>query len=245
MNVLKMPFFYGVIFLSLSLFSPSVLCADEPEKNAPEASMTIESEPVEKVEEKTPETLKKPNKVKYKKHQEIPYLIITSNYEIPYLLVAAAQKDKNIPYLLIPADTPLPSPETVLTFNSKRENSHYSMDIQAVHLSKFIAYLRPRNVIILGDDEYVSEIYRMAVPSRINRIEIDDSDWKINVLKLANQIHSRSVYKAYANYMNSLKNARKTAAPAVDNKDTESNTGNPEIRKEKEVSPVSDNKTEE
>ena len=131
----------------------------------------------------------------YKYNHPIRNLILTSNYEIPALLAETAREENDVPYLLIPANLPCPASDTAIRFGGGKAKNDFT--IPAEHLSKFIAYLRPQNVIILGNREYVSDIYRSAVPGRINVIEMDDTDWKINALKLRDQLRSPEVYKAY------------------------------------------------
>ena len=226
MNIVKIPF---CMILAVSAFftMPFISLADDVKENnrsaVPEAKTEQTENEKSASDKNTSETVSAStakvdqSKIKYKKHKNIPYLILTANYEIPHLLAKTAQDEKNVPFLLIPASTPLPSPETVITFNSKRDTIRYSMNIQALHLSKFIAYLRPRNVIILGNDEYISEIYKIAVPRQINVIEICDKDWKINALKLSNQLRSSEVYKSYNDYVTALvkKGSAEKTAPAV------------------------------
>ena len=122
----------------------------------------------------------------YRKHKPIPYLVIVANYRIPRKVIAEyLRSDFDVPYILLPSDSGKPSKDDQLYFSGgKKSSDELEVAFPAVQLSRFIAYLRPETVIILGDDSYINPVYRLAVPENIRKVEFDDSEWKLNAVRL-------------------------------------------------------------
>ena len=122
----------------------------------------------------------------YRKHKPLPYLVIVANYRIPRKVIAEyLRSDFDIPYILLPSDSGKPSKDDQLYFSGgKKSSDELEVAFPALQLSRFIAYLRPETVIILGDDSYINPVYRLAVPENIRKVEFDDSEWKLNAVRL-------------------------------------------------------------
>ena len=121
----------------------------------------------------------------YRKHKPIPYLVIVANYRIPRKVIAEyLRSDFDIPYILLPSDSGKPSKDDQLYFSGGKKSGELEVAFPALQLSRFIAYLRPETVIILGDDSYINPVYRLAVPENIRKVEFDDSEWKLNAVRL-------------------------------------------------------------
>ena len=122
----------------------------------------------------------------YRKHKPIPYLVIVANYRIPRKVIAEyLRSDFDIPYILLPSDSGKPSKDDQLYFSGgKKSSDELEVAFPALQLSRFIAYLRPETVIILGDDSYSNPVYRLAVPENIRKVEFSDSEWKLNAVRL-------------------------------------------------------------
>ena len=122
----------------------------------------------------------------YRKHKPLPYLVIVANYRIPRKVIAEyLRSDFDIPYILLPSDSGKPSKDDQLYFSGgKKSSDELEVAFPALQLSRFIAYLRPETVIILGDDSYINPVYRLAVPENIRKVEFNDSEWKLNAVRL-------------------------------------------------------------
>ena len=122
----------------------------------------------------------------YRKHKPIPYLVIVANYRIPRKVIAEyLRSDYDIPYILLPSDSGKPSKDDQLFFSGgKKSSGELEVAFPALQLSRFIAYLRPETVIILGDDSYINPVYRLAVPEKTRKVEFSDSEWKVNAVRL-------------------------------------------------------------
>jgi len=154
---------------------------------------------------------KRPN---YKSSRLIPYLIITANYKVPAILVQTARRDLKVPYVVIIDDARQPNSETRAVFFPPKASK--PVNILAKDLSKLLAYLRVRDVIILGNSDYVPSYYAMAVPSCSRTLMITDPDWKVNAYKLDNILNTNKISQAYRGYINSLEAERKAKREAFE-----------------------------
>ena len=199
------------------LFALSSLTADDaaaqpaPEAAAPapavEAEPTVQPaavgepapDPASTVNEKEDVAEKKAEKKPvYKASKLIPYLILTSNYATPIFLAETAQKKTKCPVIVVPEALPFPEKGTLLTVRMPGDET---VMIRAEDLSRFLAYLRPRNVIILGNSDVVPPIYSLAVPSGSKLIQVNDRAWKVNAIRLDDLLNtSPSIYHAYRTY---------------------------------------------
>ena len=122
----------------------------------------------------------------YKKHKPLPVLLIVANYRIPRKVIAEYLRGEyDVPYILLPSDPGKPSKDDQVYFSGGRKNSgDLEVALPAAQLSRFIAYLRPETVIILGDDSYINPVYRLAVPDSIRKVEFSSPEWKVNTVRL-------------------------------------------------------------
>ena len=190
---------------------PAPEAAPAPETAAPapvvEAEPTVQPaavgepapDPASTVNEKEDVAEKKAEKKPvYKASKLIPYLILTSNYATPLFLAETAQKKTKCPVIVVPEALPFPEKGTLLTVRMPGDET---VMIRAEDLSRFLAYLRPRNVIILGNSDVVPPIYSLAVPSGSKLIQVNDRAWKVNAIRLDDLLNtSPSIYHAYRTY---------------------------------------------
>ena len=122
----------------------------------------------------------------YKKHKPLPFLLIVANYRIPRKVIAEyLRTEYDVPYILLPSNPGKPSKDDQVYFSGGRSSSgEVEVALPAPQLSRFIAYLRPETVIILGDDSYINPVYRLAVPDSVRKVEFANDEWKVNTVRL-------------------------------------------------------------
>ena len=122
----------------------------------------------------------------YKTHKPLPVLLVVANYRIPRKVIAEyLRTEYDVPYILLPSDPGKPSKDDQVFFSGGKKNSgEHEVALPAAQLSRFIAYLRPETVIILGDDSYINPVYRLAVPDSIRKVEFSSPEWKVNTVRL-------------------------------------------------------------
>jgi len=122
----------------------------------------------------------------YKKHKPLPFLLIVANYRIPRKVIAEYLRTKyDVPYILLPSNPGRPSKDDQVYFSGGRNSAgEIEVALPAPQLSRFIAYLRPETVIILGDESYINPVYRLAVPESVRMVEFSNAEWKVNTVRL-------------------------------------------------------------
>ena len=140
-----------------------------------------------------------PRQVKYRKNVPIKFVMITSNYPTARFLADQAREKANCTIIIVPEGLPFPERGTLLTVIPARADDAFS--IRAEHLSRFLAYLRPLNIIMLGNDKVLPPFYRPAIPSTSNVINVTDTAWHVNAQILDNLFNTnQSLYKSYSRY---------------------------------------------
>ena len=146
----------------------------------------------------------------YRKHKPLPYLVVVANYRIPRKVIAEyLRADFDIPYILLPSDAGKPSKDDQLYFSGGKKSGELEVAFPALQLSRFIAYLRPETVIILGDDSYINPVYRLAVPENIRKVEFSDSEWKVNAVRLDEFFRKTKKTDVSEHYLEFLQNQDK------------------------------------
>ena len=148
----------------------------------------------------------------YKKHKPIPFLLIVSNYRIPRKVIAEyLRTEYDVPYILLPSDPGKPSKDDMVFFSGgKRNSAGAEVALPAPQLSRFLAYLRPDTVIILGDDSYINPVYRLAVPDSVRKVEFSNPEWKVNTVRLDEFFKKTLKTDVSGRYLDFLQNQGKT-----------------------------------
>ena len=132
-----------------------------------------------------------PSQTKYRKNVPIKFVMITSNYPTARFLADQSREKANCTIIVVPEGLPFPERGTLLTVIPARSDDAFS--IRAEHLSRVLAYLRPLNVIMLGNDKVLPPFYRPAIPSSCNVINVTDTAWHVNAQILDNLFNTRSI----------------------------------------------------
>ena len=135
----------------------------------------------------------------YKISRLIPYVLIVTNYGIPRFLAEYCCKNLNIPYLMIVDKTPSPYANARIALCLPKAKE--PIWLTAKDLSRLLAYMRPREVILLGDADFMPTYYRKAVPETSRMFVVNDTDWSENTLRLSSIIRADRLKKAYRDYI--------------------------------------------
>jgi hypothetical protein len=133
--------------------------------------------------------------------RDVITLIITSNYKHPLVIAQLLQDETKQPYLLLPAIN-----GKGIFFNPPRERSEEALEINEVNLGRFISFLNPKEIVILGNRQYVSEKYRKMIAKDIPVITIEGNDWQKIADRVSILLDARNVaydYKKLGQELNS------------------------------------------
>jgi hypothetical protein len=124
-------------------------------------------------------------------------LIITANYAKPRLLAELVQMKKNHPILLISPEQNgdqifyMPEyPDARLIPNDK--------------LIDFLAVLSPKQIVVLGDENYVPTSYVKTIRNRYPLVLITGEDWVKNAKALADTVDYSKLVDLYREYLGQL-----------------------------------------
>lgn len=103
-------------------------------------------------------------------------LVITGNYQHPLALAQLMQTENRQPYLLVPAKETGDKAIFFCPANTRR----VAMEIQEADLHRFVEFLNPKQIIILGDTRYVPAKYEPVLANKIPILRITSDDWRKN-----------------------------------------------------------------
>ena len=166
--------------------------AKAQEAEAPATKSCPQKAKTEQAGTVTVERISTPGDVKYKKGIRIPNLILTADYRSPATLAEIARRDSHVMYILLPTEY---SPEQkIMVYPPKIEDA---FELPEAELSRFLAFVNPKRVILLGGTEVIPPKYRLAVGAKTERAEIEDLNWNINAIVLGNLLMDRSMLQKF------------------------------------------------
>ena len=133
--------------------------------------------------------------------RDVITLIITSNYKHPLVIAQLLQEETKQPYLLLPAIN-----GKGIFFNPPRARSDEALEINEENLERFIKFLNPKQIVILGDTQYVSDKYRKMIAKDIPLITIQGNNWQKIADRVSILLDARNVsydYKKLGQELNS------------------------------------------
>lgn len=104
------------------------------------------------------------------KKRDIITLVITSNYKNSRMMADLIQAENKQPYILLPA-----TGQTKIFFCPRP--GERSLEIQEADLPRFIKYINPQRILILGDNSYVPEKYRKLIDQNQTVISVKNQNW--------------------------------------------------------------------
>lgn len=139
-------------------------------------------------------------RVEFKKGKRIPHLILTSDAPLPSLLAEIARREKGTISVRIPLD----GKKTLHVQPARKEDA---FELRKEELSRFLAFLNPRQVIFLGGFEHVPAEYRLAVSPGHETAEASDVNWNVNAIILGNYLKLRNLDELFRSEASALKAA--------------------------------------
>lgn len=174
---------------------PPTVDVNIPEGKADPSVRQVDEKIASVKEESEPEA-----KIVYKQSRQIQRLIMTADFEVPHLLAETARKESGVPYLLILGDQQMPDANIKIALFTPKSDDPLLID--AKDLSRLLAYLRVREIVILGNADIVPEFYGKAIPPESKKTLVNDADWMVNAYKLSEIMQDKAAFKAYKKYRN-------------------------------------------
>ena len=137
-------------------------------------------------------------------------LIITGNYARPRLLAEQAQRETDLPVIVVSRES---QGEEIYYLPAQPE----AMQIPAEDYLEFIeVMIRPQRIVVLGDESFISAQYVDVLRERYPTIILSGKDWVTNAEQLGKIVGRRGLKRHYHKRLQELIEAeahRTTAGP--------------------------------
>lgn len=146
---------------------------------------------------------------------DIITLIITANYKHPLIIAQLLQDEIKQPYLLLPAAS-----GKGIFFNPPRNRSQAALEIREKNITRFVRFLNPRQILILGDKRYVAERYIQMIDKDIPIFTVSGNNWQRIADRLSILLDAPNVGYDYKQLGQQLDSGlyKPTASKKIDNK---------------------------
>jgi len=119
--------------------------------------------------------------------KSVKTLVVVGNFVKPRLLAEIARKDSKAPYVLLPAPG-----DSRLFFCPAGKGP--ALEIREGDLSKFIEFIKPFKIAVLGDSRFVPQSYLQSLEvAKAEIISIDSDNWTANATTLGNLLENHSI----------------------------------------------------
>ena len=105
-------------------------------------------------------------------HKDIITLVITANYAKPVMMAQLIQNENRQPFILLPKK----GGDKIFFWPAGRKN--LAIEIREKNLARFIKFINPKQVIVLGDKRYVAQKYLDMIDKNITTVTIQNASWE-------------------------------------------------------------------
>lgn len=131
--------------------------------------------------------------------KDVLTLMVTSNYATPVMIAQLIQHENRQPFILLPK-----AGETKIFFWPAGKKN-LALEIRKKNLARFIKFLHPKQVIVLGDKRYVAQQYLDAIDKNIPTVVIRSDNWGNNALTLQKMLRLNNLYRDFKRLNNEAK----------------------------------------
>jgi len=121
---------------------------------------------------------------------DIITLVITSNYNQPRILADVVMSATDQPYILLPTKD-----QTKIFFIPAHRKP--ALEIKEADLTRFICFVNPQQIIVLGDERYIPAKYMQSIPDEYTSMIVYNSDWTKVAKTLGTFFNKPNVYYDY------------------------------------------------
>ena len=124
-------------------------------------------------------------------HKDIITLIITANYPRPVVMAQLIQSENRQPFILLPKK----GDDKIFFWPAGKNN--LALEIREKNLARFIKFLNPKQVIVLGDKRHVPQKYLDAINKKITTIIIQNGNWNNSAMTLQKMLKLNTLYRDF------------------------------------------------
>ncbi|MCF6175990.1 MAG: hypothetical protein L3J71_09505 [Victivallaceae bacterium] len=124
-------------------------------------------------------------------HKDIITLVITANYAKPRIVAQLIQNENRQPFILLPKK----GGDKIFFWPAGKKN--LALEIREKKLARFIKFLNPSQVIVLGDKRYVSQKYLDTIDKNITTVIIQNDNWEKSAMTLQKMLKLNNLYRDF------------------------------------------------
>lgn len=148
---------------------------------------------------------------------EINTLVLTANYKPPLILAQLMMATNRQPYVQVPSSSE--GKDNIFFFPAGKNtegNAADGLQILEKDLPRFIRFVNPKQVMVIGDKRYVSEKYLKMIDKNIPLIILKGEDWERMAASAGSLFDIPTLSKDYSRIYNEWKRGYKpTPKPVV------------------------------
>lgn len=154
--------------------------------------------------------------------KDIITLVITANYKKPLLMAQLIQNENRQPFILLPNS----KEKKIFFWPAGKKNP--AIEIKEKNLGRFISFLNPQQIIVLGDKRYVSAKYLNMINKNLTVVVIKNRDWIKASEVVQKMLNLNNLYRDYSRMYQKLQSddlyvpTKKKSQPAAEVKVQES-----------------------
>lgn len=123
--------------------------------------------------------------------KDVITLIITSNYKKSRLLAELIQRETKQPILLLPAG------DQKGIYFMPASVKKPAMEIKEENIGKFVAFINPQQILVLGDRGFVHQEYIDMIDKKMPVFVVNGRDWIINARSVAKLLDLNNLASDY------------------------------------------------
>jgi hypothetical protein len=123
--------------------------------------------------------------------QDIMTLVVTSNYATPVMMAQLIQNENRQPFILLPKK----GESKIFFWPAGKKN--LAIEIREKNLPRFIKFVNPKQVIVLGDKRYVEQKYLDMIDKNITIVVVKNDNWEKSAMTLQKLLKLNTLHRDF------------------------------------------------
>jgi hypothetical protein len=124
-------------------------------------------------------------------HKDIITLVITANYAKPVMIAQLIQHENRQPFILLPKK----GGDKIFFWPAGKNN--LALEIREKNLARFIKFIAPKQVVVLGDKRYVAQKYLNMIDENITTVIIQNASWERGTITIQKLLKLNNLYRDF------------------------------------------------
>lgn len=139
--------------------------------------------------------------------RDIITLVVTANYAKPVMMAQLIQNENRQPFILLPKK----GGDKIFFWPAGKKN--LALEVREKNLARFIKFLNPKQVIVLGNKHYVSQKYLDMIDENITTVIIQNADWERGAMTIQKLLKLNNLHRDFKRLNNEAKSGLYKPSP--------------------------------